>query len=185
MKKILSIIIAVILLFSNSVLAQENTTEVTGNIQASIIDVDIPTAASFMINPNGPTFISPELYITNDSTMPVTIDLVSFDNKEETPNQFIETYKYDKDWRNLGARESKRFIYLGIGAENIYQEGYVEGTIWEEVIPAIQVQNDDVEFASIKPEHTVSLKMECDFGHAMSGSFSTIYELVFIVSVMD
>jgi hypothetical protein len=185
LKKILSIAIVAMLLFSNSVFALENTTEVTANIQVSIIDVDIPTFASFMIDPNGPTFIAPELYIENSSTMPVTVSLVAFDNKADTPNQFIETYKYDKAWRDLGANESKRFIYLGIGAEDIYQEGYVEGSVHEDVIPAIQVQNYAIEFASIRPGHTITLDMECNYGHAISGAFSTTYELVFIVSVMN
>lgn len=185
MKKILSIVIITALLISNAVFAQENTTEVTGSIQVSIIDVDIPTYASFMIDPNGPTFIAPELYIENSSNMPVTVSLVAFDNKADTANQFIETYKFDKTWHDLGANESKRFIYLGIGAEDIYQEGYVEGTIHEDVIPAIQVQNYPIEFASIRPGHTVTLNMECNYGRAISGAFSTTYELVFIVSVMD
>lgn len=185
MKKIISLLVVTVLLFSNSVFAQENTTEVTGNIQASIIDVDIPTFASFMIDPNGPTFIAPELYITNDSTMPVSVSLVAFDNKADTPNQFIETNRNDKDWYNLGVNESKRFIYLGIGAEDIYQEGYVEGSVWEDMVPAVFVQQYDVDFASIRPGYTVTLEMECNYGHAIAGAFSTTYELIFIVSVMD
>lgn len=185
MKKIIILGIITGLLFGNNTFAQDNVTEVTGNIQVSIIDVDIPTSASFMIDPNGPTFIAPKLYITNDSTMPVSVSLTAFDNKAETVNQFIETYKNDKDWYNLGANESKRFIYLGIGAEDLHQEGYVEDSVREGMIPAILVQERDVDFASIKPGNTVTLEMEGNYGRAIDGAFSTTYELIFIISVMD
>lgn len=185
MKKILSLVIVIALLFSNSVFAQENTTEVTGNIQASIIDVDIPTTASFMIDPNGPSFFAPEVYISNDSTMPVSVTLVAFDNKVDTLNQFIEVGQYDKAWGDLGQNESKRFIYLAIGPHSIHHEGFVEGTVYDGMISAHQVQQMPVSFASIRPGYSVGLDMECNFGRAMSGTFTTRYDLVFIVSLME
>jgi hypothetical protein len=185
LKRILIVLLVVTTLFSNSVFAQTGKTEVTGNIQPAIINVDIPSQASFIIDPNGPTFIAPELFICNNSTMPISVSMTSFDNKVDTPNQFEEVEKNEKDWWNLGTNGSKRFIYLGIGADDLYQEGYVEDKSWNEVISATQVQTETVECASIRPSHTVSLQMECNYGRAISGAFTTTYELVFIVSVMD
>lgn len=165
--------------------AQENTAEVTGTIQVSIIDVDIPTTASFVIDPNSVSFTAPELYITNNSTMPISVSILEFDNKVDTINQFIEVDENDKAWSLLDTTESMSYIYLGIGAEDIYQEGYVGGTVDDIKYSAHEIQTLPVEFASIKPGFTVTLDMESKFGRAMSGAFTTTYELVFIVSLMD
>lgn len=185
MKKILSIIIVTALLFSNSVFAQENTAEITGTIQVSVIDVDIPTTASFLIDPNNVSFIAPELYIINHSTMPISVSIVELDNKADTANQFIEVGKNDKVWSHLDTTESRSFIYLGIGAKNINQEGYVSGSVSERMYSAHEIQSSVVDFAAIRPGYTVALDMESNFGRAMAGAFITTYELIFIVSVMD
>lgn len=185
MKKILSVVIISVLLFSNSVFAQENTSEVTGTIQVSIIDVDIPTTASFIIDPNRVNFVAPELYITNNSTMPISVSISEFDNKVGTDNQFTEVAKYDKVWRNLDTTESRTYIYLGIGPEDIYQEGYVEGRVEDYMFSANDIQESSAWIASIRPGYTVTLDMESSFGRAMTGAFTTTYELVFIVSVME
>jgi hypothetical protein len=185
LKKILSVVIISVLLFSNSVFAQENTSEITGTIQVSIIDVDIPTTASFIIDPNRVNFVAPELYITNNSTMPISVSISEFDNKVGTDNQFTEVAKYDKVWRNLDTTESRTYIYLGIGPEDIYQEGYVEGRVEDYMFSANDIQGSSAWIAAIRPGYTVTLDMESSFGRAMSGAFTTTYELVFIVEVMD
>jgi len=185
LKKIISLVIVLALLFSNSIFAQENTSEVTGTIQISIIDVDIPTTASFIIDPNRVNFVAPELYITNNSTMPISVLISEFDNKVGTDNQFIEVGKHDKVWRNLDTTESMSYIYLGIGPEDIYQEGYVDGRVEDYMFSAHEVQESSAWLASIRPGYTVTLNMESNFGRAMPGSFTTTYDLVFIVSVMN
>lgn len=185
MKKILAILMVLTTMLSTNVFADETKMELTGTIQASIIDVDIPTVASFTINPNGPTFTSPDLVITNNSTMPVTLSLSGFDNKAATDNQFTEVGQYDKDWQDLGIHASKNYIYLAVDAKNPAEVGYVDGEEWIGAKSAHQVQGGAMECASIAPFSNVTLNFESEFGRSFQAPLTTTYELLFIVALMD
>ncbi len=185
MKKIILITIILAMLFSITANAQTNVTELTGTIQASILDVDIPTLASFTINPNGPTFSSPDLIISNNSTMPVTLSISGFDNKAGSDNQFIEVGREDKDWDNLGISQSSKYIHIAIGAKNPNEMGYIINREWQNDVSAHDVQAGTIECGSMAPFRNVTLKFTGEYGKAFQQTFTTTYDLMFLVSIME
>ncbi len=185
MKKLILVTFIIATLMSTSVFAQTSLTEVTGSIEASILDVDIPTVASFTINPNEPDFVSPDLIITNNSTMPVTLSLTGFDNKVDSENQFTEVGANEKDWDNLGINESKHYIYLAIGAKDSYEEGYIINKEWLNDVSALTVQSSTIECASIAPGRNVTLNFRANYGRAYEEAFTTTYDLIFLISIME
>lgn len=185
MKKFLVVTLILATILSTNVFAGESITEVTGTIQASIIDVDIPTTASFTINPNGPTFTSPDLVVSNNSTMPVTLSLSGFDNKENSDNQFVEVGPNDKDWDNLGIHESRHYIYLAVAAKDPSEVGYIINREWVGDKSAEDIQGNIIECTSIAPLSDISLNFKSNFGRAFDDTFTTTYDLLFVVSMMD
>ena len=185
MKKFLLLTLIMVTLMSTSIFAQSGVTEVTGTIQASILDVDIPTVASFTINPNGPTFTSPDMIITNNSTFPVTLSLSSFDNQVDSENQFTEVGIADKDWDNLGISESSKYIYLAIGAKDSYEDGYIINREWLNDVSAVEVQAAQVECGSVAPMSDITLNFKGEYGKAFQQTITTTYDLMFLVSIME
>lgn len=189
MKRILALALICAVLFSNTAFAQTKATEVTGNTQSSIINVNIPTSATFTINPNGKTpetrFIAPDLKIQNNSTMPVTISLSKLDNKTGSSNMFTEVGAADKVWAELGVTNSAKFIYLALAAKNNAEAGYMTGKTWGAEKSAVAVKAGTIECASIVPNGEITLNFKCEHGRAFESAIQTTYDLTFIVSVMQ
>jgi len=185
MKKIILMTLVLAMIFNVTANAQTNVTELTGTIQASILDVDIPTVASFTINPNGPTFSTPDLIVSNHSTMPITLSIAGFDNKDGSDNQFTEVGENEKDWDNLGISESSKYLYLAIVAKDSHEMGYIINREWLNDVSAKEVQAGPVECGSIAPLRNVTLNFKSEFGKAFQESFTTTYNLMFVVSIME
>lgn len=170
-----------------SVSASTANVEVTGEILATVIDVDIPTTASFIINPNLPEsnpgrYTMPTLPIINNTTAPVTLTMTGFDNKVGSENQFTEVAQNAKDWERLGASESKNYIYLAITAAND-QAAFLNHTMLLSQASADQVQVEDKELCHIKAGGNVALDLECQSGSAFPNQLTSVYELTFVVSL--
>lgn len=192
MKRIVSLLLVISVLLSfGTVAAHADTAEVelTGQILTTVIDVDIPTTASFTINPNIPEgtegrYIMPILEVFNATTAPVTVSIIGFDNKAGTPNQFTEVNRGDKNWAELGANESNSFIYLGIsGASDQY--GFLNHIDMLNEPSAYDVQQEPQVLCHIQPDHTINLNLECQSGSAFPTSITSVYELVFVASLYE
>jgi len=190
MKKILSIITIIVIMLNMmglSVFANTVEVELTGEIMSTVIDVDIPTAASFNINPNLPEgnpgrYIMPSLNITNNTTAPITVTMTDFDNKEGTANQFTEVARSSKVWDRLGTTESSTYIYLGfIAAEN--QTAFLNHSALLSEATADQVQQENKELCNIKAGGTIKLDLECQSGSAFPNQVTSVYKMIFVVSL--
>lgn len=192
MKKLISLILVISVLFSlGTVVAHADTAEVelTGQILTTVIDVDIPTTASFTINPNIPEgtdgrYIMPTLEVFNATTAPITLSIMGFDNKAGTENQFTEVLRSDRNWLEMGASESNIYIYLGITG-NSGQYGFLNHTELLSKPAAYEVQQGEQVLCHIKPDHNVNLKLECQSGSAFPYTVTSIYELVFVASLYE
>lgn len=192
MKRILSIILVVTFVLSlmvTSVYADIAEVELTGEILTTVIDVDIPTTASFTINPNIPEgtegrYIMPQLGVFNATMAPITLSIISFDNKEGSENQFIEVARNDKNWAELGSNESMNYIYLGITGDS-EQFGFLNHIELFNTPSAAEIQSLEQELCHIKSDALVNLKLECQSGSAFPSSITSVYELVFVASLYE
>lgn len=192
MKRILSLLLVMSLLFSfGTVAAYAETSEVelTGQILTTIIDVDIPTTASFTINPNIPEgtegrYIMPSLRVFNATTAPITLSIIDFDNKAGTENQFTEVERSDKNWAEMGSNESNSFIYLGITGSSD-QFGFLNHLDLLSEPSAYEVQQEEQVLCHIQPDSHVSLELECQSGSAFPETITSVYELVFVASLYE
>ncbi|MDA3845436.1 MAG: hypothetical protein PF505_02680 [Vallitaleaceae bacterium] len=192
MKKMLTLLLALTLLFSTmavSVSADTSEVTLTGEILTTIIDVDIPTCASFTINTNiaegtEGRYVMPTLHIFNATTAPITLSIVGFDNKPESENQFTEVSRDDKDWASLGATESTSYIYLGITGEQD-QSGFLNHTELFSIPSAVEVQSAEQQLCHIKSDMKVDLEIECQSGSAFPNAITSVYELIFVASLYE
>lgn len=192
MKRIISLIITIAIVLNMMVFSVSASTanlELTGEILATVIDVDIPTTASFTIDPNIPEgsagrYTMPTLSITNNTTAPVTMTMTGFDNKAGTANQFTEVASDAKEWDRLGTTESKSYIYLALTGEDD-QPGYLNHTTLLSQASADQVQLGEKELCNIKAGGTVALDLECRSGSTFPSQLTSVYELTFVVSLYE
>ncbi|GEM_PF-1917437 len=192
MKRIMSLMLVVTMVFAlmvTSAYAETAEVELTGEILTTVIDVDIPTTASFTINPNIPEgtegrYVMPILEVFNATTAPITLSIVGFDNKAGSANQFTEVAREDRNWAELGANESMSYIYLGITGESD-QWGFLNHVDLLSTPSAAEVQLAERELCHIKSDTSVSLRLECQSGSAFPSAITSIYELVFIASLYE
>lgn len=192
MKRIMSLLIVISVLFSlgtASVHADTSEVVLTGEILTTVIDVDIPTTASFTINPNIPEgtegrYVMPVLEVFNATTAPITLSIIGFDNKPDTDNQFMEVARDDRNWAELGANESSSYIYLGITGESD-QWGFLNHTEFISTPSAAEVQLAEQTLCHVKSDTTVCLTLECQSGSAFPNAVTSIYELVFVASLYE
>ncbi len=190
MKKFISVITLIAILINVmalSVSASTNEVVLTGDILSTVIDVDIPTSASFTINPNvaegeADRYIMPTLSIINNTAAPVTVTLTGFDNKEGSDNQFIEVARADKEWERLGASNSQKYLYLGLTAAS-NQESFLNHTDLLSEASADLAQLESKELCHIKAGGTVVLDLECQSGSAFPSLMTSVYDLTFVVSL--
>jgi hypothetical protein len=192
MKRIMSLLLVISLIFSLtaiSVHAETAEVELTGEILTTVIDVDIPTTASFTINPNIPEgtegrYIMPILEVFNASTAPITLSIVGFDNKANSENQFTEVTRSDRNWAELGANESTSYIYLGITGDSD-QWGFLNHTDFISTPSAAEVQSSEQKLCHVKSDTTVNLQLECQSGSSFPNAITSVYELVFVASLYE
>lgn len=188
---IMKMILVMTMLFSltmSNVFAATNQVTVTGNIQTTVIDVDIPTYASFVIDPNFPEgipgrYMMPSLHVVNNTTAPVTLTLTKFDNKAGTSNQFTEVGYAEKDWSKLGATDSAKYIFLAITAP-INQAGFLNHTSLLSSATAVEAQSSARPLCNIRAQSSIDLGMNCKSGSAFTSPITSVYELTFIASLM-
>ena len=100
-----------------------NTT-ITGNFQATIIDVTI-TNGSYSVNPNGATpaerFTGTGISITNNSTAPITSSITSFSKAADSPymgfNDVLPDTYTDVQWQKMDKAGSESNLALAIVAK--------------------------------------------------------------------
>lgn len=192
MKRIMSLMLAVTMVFSlmmTSAHAETAEVELTGEILTTVIDVDIPTTASFTINPNIPEgtegrYVMPILEVFNATTAPITLSIVGFDNKAGSDNQFTEVARDDRNWAELGSNESTSYIYLAIIGESD-QWGFLNHIDLLSTPSAAEVQVAERELCHIKSDTSVNLSLECQSGSAFPSAVTSVYELVFVASLYE
>ena len=152
-----------------------NTT-ITGNFQATIIDVTI-TNGSYSVNPNGATpaerFTGTGISITNNSTAPITSSITSFAKAADSPymgfNDVLPDTYTDAQWEKLGKNETATNLALAVAAK--------EPAEWRKLVRStavwakeVQDSGSPVYVGDIDSKVTVHFDYNSKFGLALDSA---------------
>lgn len=159
----------------------EATVPVSGTINAVSISVTHPASVDYTINPNmeSGTFIAPDITITNNSQVPVTVTVKSLASATGGTLQFTDVAANAKDWTNLNLADSKTFIALGvkIADETGWNDGYDTNTHYA-------VDISDVLFGSLNADSTGNMTMIANHGLAFDQIYTSTHNLIFMFSLV-
>ena len=167
---------------SNHVFDQDKEGDISikGTILSTILSVTIPTEPlSFVLNPNeepDKQFIASEFSITNNSRVPITLELKEFVQITDSMEDVMPDH-YD-DWGDLNLSESKS-IALGLVPQvsddwmSLNQGTYYVANTTNAVL------------GRIKPQSTVDFKFSALHGRAFGQDLSPQYRLTFIFDFED
>lgn len=157
-----------------------STVPVAGSINALEISVTHPLNISYSINPNmGKSFVCPDIEIQNNSLVPVKITIESFKASSEGDIVFEDVMPDSFDWDTLNRQESKQYIALGLD--------YVDASQWlisQQVMPLYAAEIDNNYIGALSSGSTGALKLYCSHGLAFEKSYSSMHELIFVVSLL-
>lgn len=154
------------------------TVPVTGTIQPLTISVTHPISAAYAINPDANTFSAPALAITNNTAAPVNVTVQSLASSSGGSIQFTDKLPGDENWSSLSAADSKKYIALGITADNSsgWNSGASTTTDWAAGGTAAAI-------GSLNTGATGKLNLSADFGKAFDGSYTAAHNVVFSFSL--
>jgi hypothetical protein len=88
---------------------------VSGDVQATVIEVTVPTSIGFVINPDADdSFISDPFSIDSSTPAPVDIEFLGFQSEADSPKVVAGNKYTDAEWSKMGATRTSQEIALGI-----------------------------------------------------------------------
>lgn len=99
---------------------QINITYIYGRVEPSVISAEVTLSSYFHVDPNAAEderFISPDITVTNTSTMPIEVNVAGMKATGAAP-KVVAVDKYtDEQWSQLTATETKENIALGLSLD--------------------------------------------------------------------
>ena len=157
-----------------------STVPVVGSINALEMSVTHPLNISYSINPNlEESFVCPDIEIQNNSLVPVKITIESFRACTEEDIVFEDVMPDSYDWDTLSRQNTKKYIALGLD--------YVDETEWlasQHIMPLYAAEIDNDYIGALASGSMGTLKFYCKHGLAFDKSYSSMHELIFVVSLL-
>ena len=157
-----------------------STVPIMGSINALEISVTHPLNISYLINPNiEESFVCPDIEIQNNSLVPVKITIESFIASSEGDIVFEDVMPDSFDWDTLSLQESQQYIALGLD--------YADESQWlksQPIMPLYAAEIDNNYIGALASGGVGSLKLYCKHGLAFDGSYSSMHELILVVSLL-
>jgi hypothetical protein len=186
-------LICLIGLYSISGTAKADTTGktvVNGTISATILNISVPTALVFTVDPNntGTKYIASMADIKNDSNAPITVAIgagsANFAQSADSnwkPADYLPTAF---NWESLGKIESENALALGVKIKDTSEWRQVtrSETLW------VLEQNKmatDVVFGDLDPHSTASVTLEVYHGNAFSEAKTCQYNIIWSFSLTN
>lgn len=148
---------------------------IKGEILPTIVSVTVPTAPlSFVLNPNEEPerqFVASEFSLTNESQIPITIELKEFTQLTDTMEDVLPDHF--EDWGDLSLSES-RSMALGL----VPQES--ESWLWCQPGPYYVADTGSKVIGRVKRKSTVDFKFTALHGQAFGHNLNPQYRLTFI-----
>jgi hypothetical protein len=188
-RKLVSILVLAVLILQvadhshKQAFATSATTSVNGSVAASVLNVSVPSALAFSIDPNAVenSYISSEVSIINDTNAPIQVWVgVGSTNFKQSPLSLWKPVDYlpeELDWSNLGKTASENSLALGIKISNPveWRTVFLADTLW------VKEQNSlssAVIFGELNALSAAKVSLEVYHGNAFSEIKSCQYDIV-------
>ena len=159
----------------------KNVSPVTTYHVQNIISVTHPVSVSYSINPNSnSSFAAPDIPITNDSEMPVSVTIEGLKSISGGSLTFTDVDPSSKNWSALGLADSKKYIALGATVKNSagWNSGYNTGTYWG-------VNTSPMLVGILNPSATATLTLTANSGLAFDSACSAVHSLSFLFQLVQ
>lgn len=197
MKKIMSVCITLLLIMTSInnykfVEASSSTqTTVTGNVEASIIKVSVPSNVLFSINPNAEgselKFAGSKIAINNEGNAPVEVKIKTGEQNftliDSSSWKPINTSPEAFNWGELGSAESESYIALGL---------YVDGGEWKKIkrskplyVQQHNTSSSDIILGDIKSKSIAYMSLDCKHGMSFTKKRQCVYRIIWTFSLAD
>jgi hypothetical protein len=186
-RKLVSIFVLAVLIFQISDLKQayaaSATTAVNGSIAATVLNVSVPSALAFSVDPNAVinSYVSSEASIINNTNAPIQVWVgVGSTNFKQSPLSLWKPVDYlpeELDWQNLGKAASENSLALGVKISNPveWRTVFLTDTLWA------KEQNNmssAVAFGELNALSSAKVSLEVYHGNAFSEVKSCQYDIV-------
>jgi hypothetical protein len=145
-----------------------------GSISATQISVTHPINVAYAINPDANTLTAPDISITNNTVVPVSVTVQSLTSTTGGSIQFTDVAAADKNWASLNKADTKTYIALGIkvASDTVgWNDGYASTTHYAVDASAMTV-------GSLNAATTGMLGIVGNFGRAFDASYTAMHSLV-------
>jgi hypothetical protein len=156
-----------------------NVSPVTTYHVQNIVSVTHPVSVDYSINPNNsPSFMAPDIPITNNSDMPITVTITELKSISGGSLTFADVDPSSKNWNLLDLADSKKYIALGTKVKNSigWNSGYNTATFWS-------VSTAPMLVGVLNPSVTGTLTLSADSGLAFDNTYSVAHSISFLFQI--
>lgn len=164
--------------------ANEANLTVTGDVQPMIVSVDVPTHLNFSIDPNSKTqmFVSPEFNVVNESSAPLRLSLLSFEQENSLLVDVLPTKYTDAEWNNLDSSKSNQ---IAIGVQSVSRVGDWLNLVDGGLLYAKEIQDGTKSWlGDLNPNSTVTLQFTAKHGLAFQTALNPVYKITFLFDLL-
>lgn len=149
-------------------------------IEPTMINVEVALNTAFVINPNASPkerFVSPSLYVKNNSVAPLKIEAVSLKSSKPEP-QLVSPFKFtDSEWANLGIEDTQKYLALGLIVSSKSQDAF----FFEKEVPDNPICLND----KLLPSEAMSIQFIAKHGLSWVVQEPLQYKLTLKFSLID
>lgn len=155
------------------------TIAITGNITPLTISVTHPATEPYTIDPNAGTFTAPNVTVTNNTKVPVSVTVQSLTSAAGGSIQFTDVLPSAKTWTSLNAADTKKYIALGIAIYGTtgWNPGYVTTTDWAAAAAPVT-------FGSLPSGAAGAFAFSANYGTAWDSAYTAKHTLTFLFQLV-
>lgn len=152
---------------------------ITGNITPLTISVTHPATEAYSIDPNTGTFTAPNVAVTNNTKVPISVTVQSLTSASGGSLQFTDVLPTAKAWNTLNAVDTKKYLALGIGIYGTtgWSPDYVTTTDWAAAATPMT-------FGSLPSGAVGTFAFSADYGTAWDGAYTAKHNLNFLFQLV-
>ena len=152
---------------------------ITGSISPLTISVTHPATEAYAIDPNAGTFTAPNITVTNNTKVPVSVTVYSLASATGGTLQFTDVLPTAKTWNSLNLADSKKYIALGIAivGSTGWTAGYNTTTDWAAAATPVT-------FGSLPSGASGTMGFSANYGLAFDAAYTAKHNLVFMFQLV-
>jgi hypothetical protein len=188
--RMIALVMAVLVLFSNGMVAMaaDNETSVDFTVEATDIDITVPLNFACTIDPNieeGFAYAD-NLTVTNNSTAPILLSVNAFADSDATfENDVLPDGLPDGlEWNDLNVKQTKQYFALGLKAKDATEwfESYLDDFTYAKTINEAGAKTD---FGVIGPASSTNFDLDASYGRAVKEGFTFSYKITWLAELYE